>query len=38
MKILYAVSAAILIFLILIAAWLLRIDIFEDMERDYNDY
>lgn len=38
MKTLYAVCVATLIFLILIAAWLLRIDIFEDMERDCNDY
>ena len=38
MKTLYAVSVATLIFLIIIAAWLLRIDIFEHMERDCNDY
>lgn len=38
MKTLYAVSVATPIFLILIAAWLLRIDVFDAMERDCNDY
>ena len=38
MKTVYAVSVATLIFLILIAAWLLRIDVFEQMENDCNDY
>lgn len=38
MKTLYAVSVAVLIFLILIAAWFLRIDVFAAMENDCNDY